>query len=259
MIGLGLIGVMSGFTDVPSISPMLATMIGLGVGIDYALFVVTRHRGFMHEGRSPVESAALANATSGTAVLFAGTTVVVALVGLTLAGIPSIAVDGLRISRHRARRHARRRHAAARLLGVGGLEDRPAPHRAPARRRPRLPRTPRWRGVGPTTSVATRGATRIGSFVVLVAIAAPVLAMRTGIADDGTAASDKTYRKAYDLLADGFGPGFNGPLTIALEGVDGATVDPAVADEVRASIGVDRRDRVRHRAGVQRGRRHGRA
>ncbi len=94
MIGLGLIGVMSGFTDVPSISPMLATMIGLGVGIDYALFVVTRHRGFMHEGRSPVESAALANATSGTAVLFAGTTVVVALAGLALAGIPSIAVMG---------------------------------------------------------------------------------------------------------------------------------------------------------------------
>ncbi len=94
MIGLGLIGVMSGFTDVPSISPMLATMIGLGVGIDYALFVVTRHRGFMHEGRSPVESAALANATSGTAVLFAGTTVVVALAGLVLAGIPSIAIMG---------------------------------------------------------------------------------------------------------------------------------------------------------------------
>ena len=85
---------MSGFTDVPSISPMLATMIGLGVGIDYALFVVTRHRGFMHEGRSPVESAALANATSGTAVLFAGTTVVVALAGLVLAGIPSIAIMG---------------------------------------------------------------------------------------------------------------------------------------------------------------------
>ena len=60
--------------------------------------------------------------------------------------------------------------------------------------------------------------------------------MRTGIADDGTAASDKTYRKAYDLLAEGFGPGFNGPFTIALEGADGATVDPAVADDVRSSV-----------------------
>jgi RND superfamily putative drug exporter len=71
---------------------------------------------------------------------------------------------------------------------------------------------------------------------VLTTIAAPVLAMRTGMADDGTADADTTYRKAYDLLADGFGPGFNGPLTIALEGVDGATVDRTVADEVRASI-----------------------
>ena len=69
-------------------------MIGLGVGIDYALFVVTRHRGFLREGKDPVEAAALANATSGTAVLFAGATVVVALLGLRLAGIPSIATMG---------------------------------------------------------------------------------------------------------------------------------------------------------------------
>ena len=73
---------------------MIASMIGIGVGIDYALFVVTRHRGFLHEGKDPVEAAALANATAGTAVLFAGSTVVVALIGLLLAGIPSIATMG---------------------------------------------------------------------------------------------------------------------------------------------------------------------
>ena len=257
MIGLGLIGVMSGFTDVPSISPMLATMIGLGVGIDYALFVVTRHRGFMHEGRSPVESAALANATSGTAVLFAGTTVVVALAGLSLAGIPSIAVMGyasavtvlvamlgavtllpafLGLAGSKIDRlHIGRRRSEAEVAAHTTVSGRWADH---------VGRHP-WRYA-------------IGSFVVLTAIAAPVLSMRTGMADDGTAASDKTYRKAYDLLADGFGPGFNGPLTIALEGADGATVDPAVADDVRVVGRRDRRDRVRHRAGVQPGVGHGR-
>ena len=132
-IGLGLIGVMSGLTDVPSISPMLATMIGLGVGIDYALFVVTRHRGFMHEGRSPVESAALANATSGTAVLFAGTTVVVALAGLSLAGIPSIAMMGYASAVTVARRDGSApSRCCPRSSGSPGIEHRPAPHRAPA-------------------------------------------------------------------------------------------------------------------------------
>ena len=94
-VGLSLVGVMAGFADVPSISPMIASMIGLGVGIDYALFVVTRHRAFLHEGRSPVEAAAAANATAGSAVLFAGTTVVIAIAGLALAGLPAIALMGM--------------------------------------------------------------------------------------------------------------------------------------------------------------------
>jgi len=94
-IGLSLIGLIAGATDVPAVSTLLATMIGLGVGIDYSLFVVTRHRGFLHDGHSPAEAAGLANATSGSAVLFAGTTVVIALTGLRFAGIPGIAIMGL--------------------------------------------------------------------------------------------------------------------------------------------------------------------
>ena len=234
-IGLGLIGVMSGLTDVPSISPMLATMIGLGVGIDYALFVVTRHRGFMHQGRSPVESAALANATSGPAVLFAGTTVVVALAGLALAGIPSIAVMGYASA---ATVFVAMLGAVTLLPAFLGLAGTKIDRLHIGRRRSEA-------DVAAHTTLSGRWADHvgrhpwryaIGSFVVLAAIAAPVLAMRTGMADDGTAATDKTYRKAYDLLADGFGPGFNGPLTVALEGVGGGTVDQAVADEVRSSI-----------------------
>ncbi|HEY4609893.1 MAG TPA: MMPL family transporter, partial [Ilumatobacteraceae bacterium] len=94
-IGLSMIGILAGLTEVPSISPLLATMIGLGVGIDYALFVVTRHRAFLHEGRSVVESVGLANATAGSAVMFAGSTVVIAIAGLRIAGIPAIATMGL--------------------------------------------------------------------------------------------------------------------------------------------------------------------
>jgi RND superfamily putative drug exporter len=222
MIGLGMVGVMAGFTDVPSISPLLATMIGLGVGIDYALFVVTRHRGFLHEGRSPVESAALANATSGTAVLFAGTTVVVALLGLWIAGIPSMAIMGISSAITVAVAMIGAVTLLPAFLGLAGTkidklrigrtvraEDREAHHTLSGSWADHVGRHP-WRYA-------------IGSFVGLTLLAAPVLAMRTGMADDGTAASGKTYRKAYDLLADGFGPGFNGPFTIVLDGADAAT------------------------------------
>src|SRR5213592_824117 len=81
--------------DVPSVSKMICMMIGLGVGIDYALFIVTRHRQHLHEGMSVVDSAGTANATAGQTVLFAGTTVVIAILGLYLAGIPAIAMMGV--------------------------------------------------------------------------------------------------------------------------------------------------------------------
>jgi len=239
MIGLGLIGVAAGFADVPSISPMLATMIGIGVGIDYALFVVTRHRGFLHRGIDPVEAAALANATSGTAVLFAGTTVVVAIAGLWIAGIPSVAAMGftsaiavavamvaavtllpalLGLAGHRIDRWKIGRRAHAELTESGAtVSGRSADH---------VGRHP-WRYA-------------IGSFVVLAALSAPVLAMRTGMADDGNGAGSTTYRRAYDLVADGFGPGFNGPLTVVLDGtVEGGTasvVDPDVTARVADAV-----------------------
>jgi RND superfamily putative drug exporter len=229
MIGMGLIGVLAGFADVPTISPMLATMIGLGVGIDYALFVVTRHRAFLHEGRDPVDSAALANATSGSAVLFAGTTVVVALVGLWIAGIPSIAVMGAASALTVAVAMAAAVTLLPAFLGLAGTridklhigrrrnENVTAHETMAGRWADHVGRHP-WRFA-------------LGSFAVLATLAVPVLAMRTGVADDGTAATDTTYRKAYDLLADGFGPGFNGPLTVVLEGADAGT-----AAELRDAI-----------------------
>ena len=224
MLGLAGVGVMAGYTDLPSIAPMLATMIGLGVGIDYALFVVTRHRSYLHDDVPPVEAAALANATSGTAVLFAGGTVVVALIALWIAGIPSIGLMGVASAVTVVVAMVAAVTLLPALLGLAGTKiDRLHVGR---RRRGRRP-------VEPRNTVAARWADHvgrhpwryaIGAFLGLVALASPVVAMRTGMADDGTAPTDTTYRRAYDLLAEGFGPGFNGPLTIVLDGVDPVTV-----------------------------------
>jgi RND superfamily putative drug exporter len=237
-IGLGLVGVLAGFTDVPSISPLLATMIGLGVGIDYALFVVTRHRGFVDEGRSPVEAAARANATAGTAVVFAGSTVVVALAGLWLAGIPSLAVMGVASAMTVLVAMAGAVTLLPAFLGLAGHRiDRLTVGRRRRRNGDVVPSTRTFAGRWADHVGRHPWRYAIGSFVGLTLLAAPVVAMRTGVADDGTAATDTTYRAAYDLLAEGFGPGFNGPLTIVLDGADAATVD-AVSADVAATDGV---------------------
>ena len=236
VIGLGLVTTLAGFTDVPSISPLIATMIGLGVGIDYALFVVTRHRGFLQDGHTPAEAAALANATSGTAVVFAGTTVVVALAGLTLAGIPSIAVMGVTAAVTVAVAMVAAVTLLPALLGLAGT------------------RIDRWR-IGRRTrtgevaaahqTLSGRWADHVGrhpwryavaAFVGLALLAAPVLSMRTGMSDDGNASTRHTYRHAYDLLAEGFGVGFNAPLTVAVDGGDGAAIDTADLEALRAAL-----------------------
>ena len=95
-VGAAGVGVLSAFMDVPEFSLILCMMIGLGVGIDYALFIVTRHRQHLHEGMSVEDAAGTANATAGQAVLFAGTTVVIAILGLFLAGLPAISAHGRR-------------------------------------------------------------------------------------------------------------------------------------------------------------------
>jgi len=224
-IGLGLVTVLAGATDVPSVSPLIASMIGIGVGIDYALFVVTRHRGFLHDGDDPVEAAALANATSGTAVLFAGFTVVVALLGLLLAGIPSVATMGYASAITVSVAMVAAVTLLPALLGLAG-------HRIDRWKIGRRAHTGEL-AVAANRTIAGRWADHIGhhpwryavvSLVGLLAIAAPALDMRTGIADDGVAGTDTTYRLAYDMLADGFGQGFNAPLTIAVDTGPGATI-----------------------------------
>lgn len=237
-IGLTLIGVMSGFADVPSVSLMLASMIGLGVGIDYALFVVTRHRGFLQDGHSPTEAAGLANATSGSAVLFAGGTVVIALAGLRVAGIPSIATMGLASAITVGVAMLAAVTLLPALLGLAGNHidrfhigrRRNIRRSAPAKQ----PFAARW-----ARTVCERPwRFLLASLTLLLIVAAPVLSMRTGVADDGNANPSLTYRKAYDLLADGFGPGFAGPLTIVVRSPQLSRDAAAVHDAVAHASGV---------------------
>jgi RND superfamily putative drug exporter len=235
--GAGL-GIMAGFTDVPDTSPVLAIMIGLGVGIDYALFVVTRFRQHLHEGMSVPDAAGRANATAGQAVLFAGTTVVIAIVGLLLAGLPAVTTMGFAIAISVVVAMVIAVTLLPGLLGWAGLRiDKFAIHRRRATDAAHETISGRW-----AHQVGRRpGRYAVVALVALVALAAPVLSLRMGWADDGNAAPGTTQRQAYDLTTEAYGPGFNGPLTVVVEDPEGATGSGAVTrvhDALAATDGV---------------------
>ncbi|MFI0237086.1 MMPL family transporter [Streptomyces sp. NPDC016845] len=237
-VGTGLMStaLISHVTDVPEVAPLLGSLIGLGVGIDYALFIVTRHRKGIERGLAPEESAVQALNTSGRAVLFAGGTVCVALAGMlvmnlrfldgvviatsltvvlsVLAAItllPALlGVLGPRVlSRRRRRRLAAQGPEPAEPIGLA------ARWAAYVQKRPR-----------------TIGA---AALVVMLVLAIPVLSLRLGATDQGNHKTSTTTRQAYDLLAEGFGPGFNGPLQVVM--ADGADASGLVA-RIRTTEGV---------------------
>ena len=212
---MGLLTLLSNVATVSTVAPTLATMIGLGVGIDYALFVLTRHRSAMHEGHEPDEAAARAAATAGGAVVFAGTTVVIALLSLGLAGIPLVWTLGYSAAIAVVVAMAAAITLLPALLGIVGHGiDRlklPMPHDTSAGHSSHGWR--RWaEGVArhPVPAV-------IGSVVLLLVIALPVLNLHLGQQDDAALPKDTEVRHAYDLTTRGFGVGNNGPLLIAMD------------------------------------------
>ena len=241
LIGVGIammgITVMAGFTDLSSTAPILATMIGLAVGIDYALFIVTRHRQNLAEGFGVPESAARANATAGGAVVFAGLTVVIALAGLAVVGIPFITVMGLAAAFAVLVAIAIAVTLIPALLGVAGHNiDRfrvGRPHTgAHDTARPTL--SARW-----AKRVTERPLVALAAgLVVMVVLAIPALGMRLGMPDAGSNAPASTSRQAYDLLASGFGPGFNGPLTVVVD-LDDAANPTAALDSLSTAMAAD--------------------
>jgi RND superfamily putative drug exporter len=281
-IGLGsmLIGLLSNVLTIPDFATFLGVMIGLGVGIDYALLVVTRYREQLHAGHTVRESVGIALDTAGRSVLFAGTTVVISLLGMLLMGVtfvqglavgasavvavtvvasltllPAlIGFAGERVERTRWRGLIAAGLVAIALVGAG-LEFSPllvglplaaivlvagifvAPLKREVPRRTPKPRREtaayRWSRV-----IQHRPwPAALAGVVVLVVLAIPVLGLRLGFSDESNFADDTTTKQAYDLLVEGFGPGFNGPLMLAAEVPEGT--DLADLDAVRQAVDAD--------------------
>lgn len=242
-IGMALFGLVIGITsmklvtylvDIPAWAPELAAMVGLGVGIDYALFLVTRHRENLTAGMPVPEAVGRALATAGQAVIFAGGTVVVAILGLLVAGIPFVTGGGVAISAMVLVMVLASVTLLPALLGLAG-------HRINGRRRrvemgAHRPSTGWYRWGAHVTRNAT--AYLVGGAVLMIALAAPVLALNLGFPDDGTKPESRTERRAYDLIADGFGPGANGPLVIAVDISQDRSVVAPLTEAVATDPGI---------------------
>src|SRR3954449_9781274 len=227
--GLSITGLLAHVINIATFSPTLATLIGLGVGIDYSLFVVTRHRNAIKAGRDPEAACVRSLNTSGRAVLFAGATVIVALLGLLVLGISFL--NGVAFA---AAIVVLTTMTAAvtlipALLGIIGI-------RALSRReRRRLdeqgPRDPKLDGFWPKWARIVqqhRVPLAIGALALMLALAVPALALRLGSSDAGQDPPSSTTRKAYDLLAKGFGAGFNGTFQIVAKTPNGKADLPKV-------------------------------
>jgi putative drug exporter of the RND superfamily len=229
---LAILKLLSHVFDVPTVAPTLATMIGLGVGIDYALFLVTRHKQQINGGMDITESIARSAATSGGAVVFAGGTVIVALCSLLASGIPLVGamgcsaavavvvavlaaitllpallgalgprIDSLRVKLGRTHPDDHRPHGWARW--ARGVSHRP------------------WRSL-------------IAATFVLAIVALPTLNLTLGSSDSGDLPTDTTARQAYDLISEGFGPGTNGPLLIGVKLGTPAKADQKDVNEAKS-------------------------
>ncbi|WP_405844471.1 MMPL family transporter [Streptomyces platensis] len=253
-IGVSTITALSSTLDLSSTASTLATMIGLAVGIDYALFIVSRYRAEITEGREHEEAAGRAVGTAGSAVVFAGLTVVIALVGLTVVNIPMLTKMGLAAAGTVVIAVLIALTLIPALLGFAGARALPrkAPKAPKARKGSETDQAHGWQaGAGERPNMGTRWAhfvLRRPVAVLLTAVlglgvvAIPATSLELGLPDDGSQPTDTTQRKAYDLLSDGFGPGFNGPLMLVVDGRDahaGQSVKSAAARVAKEVRGLD--------------------
>src|SRR5690242_6081898 len=212
--GLSIIALLGQVVEVPTISPTLATMIGLGVGIDYALFIVTRHKAQLESGLEVNESVARATATSGGAVTFAGGTVIVALCSLLFAGIPLVTTLGYTAAISVAIAVLAANTLLPALLAILGHRiywlKLPLPQPKHDARPHGWARWANFVARHPIPAVAI-------SVLVLLTLALPARNLHFGQADTGALPKDTTARQANDLLTEGFGPGESGPLIISVK------------------------------------------
>ncbi|HEU5034928.1 MAG TPA: MMPL family transporter [Mycobacteriales bacterium] len=256
--GLSLVKLLASVYSISDSAPALATMLGLGAGIDYALFIVTRHREGMRSGLEPADAAAAATSSAGSSVLWAGVTVVMAICGLVFAGIPLVTSLGFAAAivvaitvvaaltllpallsltdRHIDHLHIplphlrhERVHARPDPVSLGGGPLDPSlPVRAPTG-------WARW-----ARAVERRPVLYVvGCTALLVVLAIPVSGMRLGMPDGSSAPAGSETRRAYTLMTDSFGAGANGPLVVVAE-LPAPAAAAAVAARVRAAASADR-------------------
>ncbi|MBQ1092781.1 MMPL family transporter [Streptomyces sp. B93] len=255
---LGIVGTMAAMAGLATVfgisdnAPTLAIMLGLAVGIDYALFIVSRHRAQLGAGMPVRQSIATATATAGSAVIFAGATVLIALAGLSVAGVPMLTSMGLASAGAVAVAVVTAVTLLPALMAMAGHRLAPKARRSTPRRRRFLPSLGRRRaahgGRAPGMGVRwTQGVLRhpvrnlILGTAALIALAVPGMELKLALTDEGSAATSSSSRQAYDLISDAFGPGANGPLVVLVENDDPATVTStavAVEDELRGVPGI---------------------
>ncbi|MGB8944660.1 MAG: MMPL family transporter, partial [Streptomyces sp.] len=249
-IGVSSITALASALDLGTTTSTLAMMIGLAVGIDYALFIVSRYRGELADGRDREDAAGRAVGTAGSAVVFAGLTVVIALVGLAVVNIPMLTKMGFAAAGTVVIAVLIALTLIPALLGYAGKKVKPTGEKSKVLGGGRKAKAAAdaegatEKATEKKDNLGTRWArfvTRRPLTVLLIGViglgaaALPVSSLELGLPDDGAQPTSTTQRKAYDLVSEGFGPGFNGPLmTVAdLKGSD----DPkAAAGEIRTTI-----------------------
>ncbi|MCM3540410.1 MMPL family transporter [Priestia endophytica] len=234
-LGAGILTVLftTNFMDVQSVSLSLAVMIGLAVGIDYALFIMSRHRQYLAEGFSIRESIARATATAGSAVVFAGVTVIIALCGLSIVGVPFLTTMGIAAAITVFAVLLIAITLVPAVISIAGNRISPA-------RRNRL--FSKWNNGDKQNKEANRWGRFIARFPIQIAlvcvvltgiISYPALHMELGLPDNGMKSEDTTERRGYDLMAEGFGAGVNGPLVVIMDASKSNQANQAFSEGIK--------------------------
>lgn len=258
-VGFGLMGLVANGVEIPSLAPTMAAMLGLGAGIDYALLSAARHQEELRRGHTPREAAVIANATAGHSAVTAAVIVLISISGLLVTGIPFVgkvgvvaggfvlvtslvavlllpplfAVAGRKMLPRRERGRAAESVTADAESGSAGSASADPGRRAPVTQAAPLAK-PGFAVGRPKVALLLGG-------LIAVALAIPAASLELGQPDNGNLPASETQRVAYDRLAAAFGPGFNGPLVIAVDargGGDGQAVGTAVQRAVAANPGV---------------------
>ncbi len=215
--GVSFVGLLAAATDFPTTAPTVATLLGLGVAVDYGLFLVARHRDQLDEGMDVETSISYAESTSGAAIVVAGSTVVIAILGLYLSGVPFVGALGAASAVVVVVTMISALTLVPALMGAAGMRVRgrsarraDAAHQAIKHEDTAFARWGRMVSDRPWPWA-------IAAVVVLGVLAIPLFSIRLGQLDAGTDPKNESSRKAYDLVAQGFGPGANGPLTVVVQ------------------------------------------